>query len=649
MERPIELTVATAQTEEENAREVVRSSSLSTEEEDSMQIVVEESCNGNGVLASSTPPHNVKSRNPRNIHKLQLDGWEMVCPVPGDTLYHSETAFRVATPQTGNKRVIFAIDSPNRVVNPVAFGILDKSLNNVKCNRMKRNVFHISREAERMNSIGELNMEFPATPLHISGKSQSLSDVVNPIFWKNRKLEEKLLESMNDIVIPKDIAQFAMRRDGHVLVAMVGLPARGKSFIAKALCRHLNWLGIGAGIFNAGDYRRKVLTDTSSSVFDPSNEKGIAVRQACAKMALEAAFQFLAVEGHYVAFFDATNTTKERRKWIQDEVNAHVERKSSGTADTAHGGLNEKIQLVFLESQCHDNEKIWKNIRDAKIQSPDYVGWKEHDIMMDFLSRIKHYESVYKHISNDENFPYIRLENTGSNRERLVVYKCKGYALGRMVQLLNHLTLSLRCIILTRPGETYETSCGIMGNGKRSTLTPAGTLYADKFANAIGHLSLTSDSADEVQQNVHVWTAESASTLQFCMPLAKLGVEINKLSALNGLDFGFMEGMTKGDFALLYPDEFKKRCDDKLHYCFTGGESYSRLFQRLEPLLLELLGEETSTIIVSHTTVLRVIYGYLIGVAPEESVHIDVPLNCAIKLWPQGYGYSETHYYPFST
>ncbi len=39
------------------------------------------------------------------------------------------------------------------------------------------------------------------------------------------------------------------------------------------------------------------------------------------------------------------------------------------------------LKLVFLESQCHDNEKIWENIRDAKIRSPDYVGWKEHDIM----------------------------------------------------------------------------------------------------------------------------------------------------------------------------------------------------------------------------------------------------------------------------
>ncbi len=424
-----------------------------------------------------------------------------MCPTAGDE-WHAQSAFRIATPTHPiiDGASYPATDSPIRVVSPVAFGILNKS----GCaspgstgNKIRRNVFHISREAEKTSDVDEVSSEFPSVPLHIRGRSQSLTNVPNEIFWKNRELEDKLLESMKDVMIPKDIAQFAMRRDGHVLVAMVGLPARGKSFIAKALCRHLNWLGIGAGIFNAGSYRRKLLMDTTSSVFDPANTKGFAVRQECAKLALEAAFRFLAVDGHYVAFFDATNTTKERRRWIQEEVDAHIELnyKSSDSSRNSH------IQLVFLESQCHDNEKIWKNIRDAKRQSPDYVGWKEHDIMMDFMSRIAHYERVYKSVTDDEGYSYIRLENTGCSRERLVVYQCKCYALGRVVQLLNHLTLTFRCIILTRPGDTYESARGMIGNGKRSTLNPTGVLYAEKFASAIQHLSQPPDSTDDSEEN----------------------------------------------------------------------------------------------------------------------------------------------------
>jgi adenylylsulfate kinase-like enzyme len=51
--------------------------------------------------------------------------------------------------------------------------------------------------------------------------------------------------------------QFAMRRDGKLLIAMVGLPARGKTYIAKRIKRHLDWLGIHTQMFNAGNYRRQ--------------------------------------------------------------------------------------------------------------------------------------------------------------------------------------------------------------------------------------------------------------------------------------------------------------------------------------------------------------------------------------------------------
>ena len=39
---------------------------------------------------------------------------------------------------------------------------------------------------------------------------------------------------------------------------MVGLPARGKTYISKKLCRYLNWIGINTKVFNLGDYRRKL-------------------------------------------------------------------------------------------------------------------------------------------------------------------------------------------------------------------------------------------------------------------------------------------------------------------------------------------------------------------------------------------------------
>ena len=43
------------------------------------------------------------------------------------------------------------------------------------------------------------------------------------------------------------------------VVVMVGLPARGKSYIARQLSKYLNWLGVDTELFNAGEYRRKIL------------------------------------------------------------------------------------------------------------------------------------------------------------------------------------------------------------------------------------------------------------------------------------------------------------------------------------------------------------------------------------------------------
>lgn len=45
----------------------------------------------------------------------------------------------------------------------------------------------------------------------------------------------------------------------HV-ICMVGLPARGKTYIAKKLARYLTWVGMKTKVFNVGEYRRQATT-----------------------------------------------------------------------------------------------------------------------------------------------------------------------------------------------------------------------------------------------------------------------------------------------------------------------------------------------------------------------------------------------------
>ena len=51
-----------------------------------------------------------------------------------------------------------------------------------------------------------------------------------------------LLESFSLLVaLCPDIANVAI---APCVIVMVGLPARGKTYIGKKLCRYLNWIGI---------------------------------------------------------------------------------------------------------------------------------------------------------------------------------------------------------------------------------------------------------------------------------------------------------------------------------------------------------------------------------------------------------------------
>ncbi|KAJ3400419.1 hypothetical protein HDV05_001095, partial [Chytridiales sp. JEL 0842] len=48
-----------------------------------------------------------------------------------------------------------------------------------------------------------------------------------------------------------------------LIIVMVGLPARGKSYICKKLCKYLSWCGFKTKVFNVGNRRRVLANPTS--------------------------------------------------------------------------------------------------------------------------------------------------------------------------------------------------------------------------------------------------------------------------------------------------------------------------------------------------------------------------------------------------
>jgi predicted kinase len=110
-----------------------------------------------------------------------------------------------------------------------------------------------------------------------------------------------------------------------LVIIMVGLPATGKTHIAKRICRFLSFFhDIPSQIFNVGDYRRQLCgAQMPADFYNPENVEGMAARKIACDAALADLVEYIQQDGVRVAAFDATNSTYERRQHILHEFQRH--------------------------------------------------------------------------------------------------------------------------------------------------------------------------------------------------------------------------------------------------------------------------------------------------------------------------------------
>lgn len=111
----------------------------------------------------------------------------------------------------------------------------------------------------------------------------------------------------------QQLADGLMMAQKKLVLVMVGLPARGKSFVVHKATRYIEWLGFPTKMFNVGDHRRQVgKAGENASFFSAENVDAKKLREDLAMEVLDDLIDWLETKGH-VAVFDATNTTKIRR------------------------------------------------------------------------------------------------------------------------------------------------------------------------------------------------------------------------------------------------------------------------------------------------------------------------------------------------
>lgn len=408
-----------------------------------------------------------------------------------------------------------------------------------------------------------------------------------------------------------------------VVLAMVGLPARGKSYISKAIVRYLNFIGCPCKLFNAGEKRRDVgLAGTNSDFFNASNETAKAQREKLAMDTLEEMLAWLngitgdRTDGCACGILDATNTTRERRQKVLLRC----------------ANTQPPVKVLFLESLCDDHE-ILKNNYLMKLDNADYKGRDPGVALADFLKRVQQYENVYEPVAKADfmiqqveddldgnscntDLPcpirYLKIVNAG---RELITSNCDGYVLNKVLSLLHSIHLGPRTIWLTVVGETINDTKDLLGGD--SSLSKAGMTYAEGVANEISVLErlanmLTASSSEPAMVLCGTLRRYAQMAEVLCQDSSR---KVLKLNQLNDLCLGEMDSKTGSYLQLHHPRDFEARAADKLRYRYpgSGGESYLDVILRLQETILTLEQSRNNIIVVGDRAVCRALLAYFEG------------------------------------
>lgn len=359
---------------------------------------------------------------------------------------------------------------------------------------------------------------------------------------------------------------------GRIVIATVGLPARGKTHTSVAVARYLRWLGVKTHVFHLGDYRRATLGEgkdvPDDYFFMNASPQSVLLRNKILKKCREDIYHFLDNDKGQVAIYDAVNAISSGRKSLAREF--------------AKNG----IQTVFIESHCTDDRIIQENVRRVKISHPDYHGWKDEDAVQDYLARINaripHFESM-----EEEELHWIKMINAG---ERVQVNNCAfNYLSQRIVFYLLNLHIKSRQTYFARAGTTREED-SYKADG---SLSQEGHDYAKKMSEVLlqyreeERQKLIEQGAPGVAlKPLTIWSSTRRRTVQTADYLAKKGYRVRQRSQMSQMNPGVCEKMSERKIREEMPGEVAKHEADPYHHRYPRAEVKSMILLLCMPMLI---------------------------------------------------------------
>ena len=376
-------------------------------------------------------------------------------------------------------------------------------------------------------------------------------------------------------------------------VALMGLPARGKSTLGKRIRHGLEQLGLRVAIFNNGELRRTLLGSGSASpeFFNPANDSAIDQRERLAMLNMKKARNWLHNEGD-VAIIDATHGTLPQRNMLRELLGDHP--------------------VLFIECVNEDPLLLDMSMR-RKARLPEFSSMSEEEALAAFRKRVGYYESVYTPLSHSES-GFWMLVDAVDNRilDEVPSNDIPSYAAIRDIIT----TRWVHNLYLVRHGETsYNRENRIGGN---APLTEQGLAQARALARHFHGMELP-----------YLFTSTLMRTRTTAAPLLaeRPACKSLELAEFDEINAGICEHMRYRDVRRKMPEISRARAADKYGYAYPEGESYEDLRLRVGTGLRRalFLAAEDTLMIIAHQAVNRVLLSLLLFHRREDVPYVFIP------------------------
>ncbi len=388
------------------------------------------------------------------------------------------------------------------------------------------------------------------------------------------------------------MSKIKIMNNKSLYIVMVGLPARGKSTIARKLKENLARDHIKTRIFNNGDLRRKLVNEDTSSpeFYNPKNSYGLAVREQIAVKNINRAKSFINGGGQ-VAILDATNVSLKRREKIVQ--------------------LIPNQPLLFIEC-TNDDEEILKASIEKKVAFPEFNHLSRVVAIQSFHERINYYCGIYTSLKNESNFIKLNsLYNKISKEE--ITDEIPYY--DRIRDFL--VTDTIKNLFLIRHGETYFNLQNRIGGN--SSLTENGKTQAETLARFF-----------QKRKIPYIFTSQKKRTIQTAAPIKELqeNCDIIPLDEFNEIDSGVCECMSYEEIREKIPQVYMARKKNKYSYIYPEGEGYVSMKERVDRGIkkaIYLSANSENIMIIGHRAANRMILSHFLFRRKEDVPYIYVP------------------------